>query len=280
MKTYNTVKELTETAEFEEGSAFVCRMPFGEYRKAPGISQSQVKDFLRSPALYEARLTQSTEATTAMVLGSYFDASITGDGFEDYTVLQCDGRTAAGKAEREAAKELGLVTISADDGANVAGWVESFKSHPIYKTIAKADYQVCGFAMIDGVRVKGRADALIFDGSDLTIFDLKLVADGSPGKFAREIAEGYDIQAAMYSIIFADALKALTCTFRFLCQEKHPFKPTPKFTGDYEIVDTYLAHAKDVLRDALKSIDLFTKMGSFAGYPTETIVPRFPRGSV
>lgn len=280
MKTFNTVKELTDSADFTGGGAFVCRMPFSEYRKAPGISQSQVKDFLKSPALYEARLTQSTEATTAMILGSYFDASITGDGFEDYTVLQCDGRTAAGKAEREAAKELGLVTISAEDGANVSRWVESFKSHPIYKTIAKADFQVCGFAMIDGVRVKGRADALIFDGSDLTIFDLKLVADGSPGKFAREIAEGYDIQAAMYSIIFADALKALTCTFRFLCQEKHPFKPTPKFTGDYEIVDTYLAHAKDVLRDALKSIDLFTKMGSFAGYPTETVVPRFPRGSV
>ena len=280
MKTYNTVKELTDSEDFTGGGAFVCRMPFGEYRKAPGISQSQVKDFLKSPALYEARLTQPIEATTAMILGSYFDASITGDGIEDYAVLQCDGRTAAGKAEREAAKELGLVTISADDGANVARWVESFKAHPIYKTIAKADFQVCGFAMIDGVRVKGRADAMILDGADLTIFDLKLVADGSPGKFAREITEGYDIQAAMYSIIFADALKALTCTFRFLCQEKHPFKPTPKFTGDYEIVDTYLAHAKDVLRDALKSIDLFTKMGSFAGYPTETIVPRFPRGSV
>ena len=280
MKTYNTVKELTESADFIGGGAFVCRMPFGEYRKAPGISQSQVKDFLRSPALYEARLTQPIEATAAMILGSYFDASITGDGFEDYTVLQCDGRTAAGKAEREAAKELGLVTISADDGENVARWVESFKAHPIYKTIAKADFQVCGFAMIDGVRVKGRADAMIVDGADLTIFDLKLLADGSPGKFAREIAEGYDIQAAMYSMIFADALKALTCTFRFLCQEKHPFKPTPKFTGDYEIVDTYLAHAKDVLRDALKSIDLFTKMGSFAGYPTDTIVPRFPRGSI
>lgn len=277
MKTYNTVKELTDLAEFEEGGAFVCRMPFGEYRKAPGISQSQVKDFLRSPALYEARLTQSMEDTSAMVLGSYFDASITGDGFEDYTVLQCDGRTAAGKAEREAAKELGLVTISADDGANVARWVESFKAHPIYKTIAKAEYQLCGFAMIDGVRVKGRADALVLNSPDITIFDLKLVADASPEKFAREIAEGYDMQAAMYSIIFGDALKALNVTFRFLCQEKHPFKPTPKFTGDYEIVDTYLTHAKDVLREAIKSIDLFSKMGSFAGYPTETIVPRFPR---
>lgn len=98
MKTYNTVKELTDSADFTGGGAFVCRMPFGEYRKAPGISQSQVKVFLRSPALYEARLTQPMETTSAMVLGSYIDASITGDGFEDYTVLQCDGRTAAGKA--------------------------------------------------------------------------------------------------------------------------------------------------------------------------------------
>ena len=280
MKTFNTVKELTDSAEFTGGGAFVCRMPFGEYRKAPVISQSQVKDFLRSPALYEARLTQPIEATTAMILGSYFDACITGDEFEKFGVRKHDGRTKEGKAELELMKGLGMLPVSAEDAEQVSRWVESFKSHPIYKTIAKADFQVCGFAMIDGVRVKGRADALIFDGSDLTIFDLKLVADGSPGKFAREIAEGYDIQAAMYSIIFADALKALTCTFRFLCQEKHPFKPTPKFTGDYDISDTYLAHAKDVLRDALKSIDLFTKMGSFAGYPTETIVPRFPRGSI
>lgn len=218
MNKYNTVEELTASDEYKAKKDFVCHMPFSEYRKAQGYSQSGIKDFLKCPALYKIRQTEPFEATKAMILGSYFDARITGDDLDKYAFNPHDGRTKDGK-EWEALN-AGKIIISEGDYEDVGRWVDSAKLNAdAGQIIMSGRYQACGFAWIDGVAVKGRADILGTSSADPDcIADLKLVADGSPDQFSRSIVDGYDIQAGLYQMIFGAAF-GKDLPFIFICQE-------------------------------------------------------------
>lgn len=272
MKTFTTVEELTNSDEYKAKKAFTCHMPFSEYRKAPGYSQSGIKDFLKCPALYKIRQTEPFEATKAMTLGSFFDARITGDDFDKYFVSDLDGRTKEGKASIEMAEAKGLTRITKADADDVQRWLDSLLMNNDAQVYTLGQYQVCGFAWIDGVAVKGRADIL---GSNF-IADLKLVADGSPDQFSRSIVDGYDIQAGLYQMIFGAAF-AKDLPFIFICQEKHSFKPTPAFTGVYEIDHLGLQDAKKVIKATLAEMVDCEFSGEYLGYGVKMISAKWPR---
>lgn len=246
-----------------------------EYRSAPGISQTQVNWFLQSPALYEARLKKPMEPTEAMILGSYFDALLTGEGLDGFYVCQFDGRTKEGKAEREA--NAGKRIISSDKAADCKRWADCTKA--AFTATDGIRYQVEMFGEIEGIACKGKADA----AADHKLYDFKLLADASPEGFAKVCAQGYDIQAAMYQTLYGQSIGLKTVDefieipFEFICQEKHEFDVTPKFTGVYQIDMPTLYKAHAVLRDALKQMVAYEKIGIFPGYGRETITPKWGR---
>lgn len=274
MKTFSTVAELIDSAEYKEKQAFTCKMPFSEYRKAPGYSQSGIKDFLQSPALYKIRQTEPQEATKAMILGSYFDARITRDEIDKYVVAELDGRTKEGKAFIEMAEAKGLTRIMKSDDEDVSRWVTSVMLNGFAnERMQDSDFQVCGFAWIDGIPVKGRADIL---GSEY-IADLKLVADASPDAFSRNITDGYDIQAGLYKMIFGAAWGIDDPPFYFICQEKHPYQPTPDFTGVYEIDPIDIATAQELIKSTLADMVHAEFTGEFPGYGKHKLSAKWGR---
>ena len=278
MKTFATVAELIDSAEYKAHQAFTCLMPFDEYRKAPGFSQSAVNDFLRSPAYYKAKQESPKPPTQAMILGSYFDAMLTKDGIKGFQVNQFDGRTKEGKAQKAEAESKGVRLVSVDDHNDVERWRDSLSMNASANWwIKNAQPQVCGFAWVNDIPVKGRAD--LFAPDVPACADLKLLADASPEWFAKNI-QNFDIQAAMYQSIFGRAVGMADITnldFYFICQEKHDFPANPHFTGVYEIDKTDILKAHAVLGQALIEMNRAEKEQVFAGYGERTISGRWSR---
>lgn len=278
MKTFATVAELKNSAEYKAQRAFTCLMPFNEYRRAPGFSQSGVNDFLHSPAYYKARQENPSEPTQPMILGSYFDALLTRDGIEGFQVNQFDGRTKEGKAQKAEAESKGIRLVSLDDHADVERWFDSIMLNASANWwIKNAQPQVCGFAWVNDIPVKGRAD--LFAPDVPACADLKLLADASPEWFAKNI-QNFDIQAAMYQAIFGRALGLQDVTnldFYFICQEKHDFPANPHFTGVYEIDKADILKAHAVLGQALIEMNRAEKEQVFIGYGERRISARWSR---
>lgn len=272
MNTFATVSELTAHPDYVNKKAFVCKMPFSEYRKAPGYSQSGIKDFLKLPALYRLRQTQPSEPTKPMILGSYFDARITGDGLEGYAVVNADMRTTVGKQLKELAEQSGRTIISGSDSDDVSRWIESVNLCEPAAEYMIGDFQVCGFAWLDGIPVKGRADIL---GADF-IADLKIVADGSPDGFSRAITDGYDIQAALYKMIF-EAAMGKELPFIFIVQEKHDYPATADFTGVYDIGEDDIETAKKLILSTLGDMAHAEFMQSWPGYGAQKLSAKWSR---
>lgn len=271
MKHYNTVEEFN-------ADGFTPRlftMPADEYRKIDAVSQSEIKNYLKSPAYWQAIKEQPQPATDAMILGSYFDALLTGDGAEKFMVKTWDNRTNAGKALTAEHEAAGRVVVSENDAAKIARWVVSIKAHPDAAKYLTLTPQVCVIGMINGVLCKGRAD--LFDAETKSIADLKLVADASPEAIAKNL-ESYDLQAAMYSELFSQVLECSYLDMRFvlLCQEKHEFSPTPNFTGIYEIAQPDIISALTQIKKTVKDIESAKAFGA-VGYSTQTITARWPR---
>jgi hypothetical protein len=278
VKTFATVAELIDSAEYKAAKAFTCNMPFSEYRKAPGFSQSGVNDFLHSPAYYKAKQDNPTEETPAMILGSYFDAILTKDGIEGFAVNAFDGRTKEGKAAKAEYEAKGVRLVSIDDHLDVTRWADSLlKNASANWWIKNAQPQVCGFAWINDIPVKGRAD--LFAPDVPACADLKLMADASPEWFAKNVAN-FDMQAAMYQQIFGRALGLDDVTnldFYFICQEKHDFPANPNFTGVYEISKADLISAHALLMRTLRFMASAEESQMYTGYGEQVITARWAR---
>ena len=90
-----------------------------DYRGANGLSQSSIKDFIKSPAHYLVATEQTSEPTSAMQLGTAFHAVMLQDKpKEHYAVkIKMDGRTKDGKAYNEqfALDNAGKAIINTED---------------------------------------------------------------------------------------------------------------------------------------------------------------------
>lgn len=249
-------------------------MPAEEYRKIDAVSQSQIKDYLKSPAYWQAVRNGPKEATEAMILGSYFDALLTGDGLESFMVKTWDSRTKEGKALSE--QHSDKILISQENAFDVNRWIASVSACSHAQPYLRMHKQICAIGQINGVNVKGRAD--LFDAESRTIADLKLIADASPDAMAKSLSEGYDIQAALYCELFAQLFGFNGLDFRFVlvCQEKHKFTATGDFTGVYEVAEPDKVAAMTQIKKTIADIETSKAFG-VSGYGSQTITARWPR---
>ena len=239
MKHYKTLEEFE--ADGTEPRLFT--MPAPEYRRIKAKTQSQIRNWLKSPSYWLAVQQEPPSPTEAMIMGSYFDALLTGDGIENFAVKTWDGRTKEGKAEAD--KHAGKQILSAGAAADVLRWRDSLlMNSEARQLIEAAQKQVCAFGHIAGMPCVGRADLWI--ESENHLLDIKLLNNAEPEEMSRRLTDGYDIQAAMYTALFAHATgkKREELRFTLIAQEKHCFSATPNFTGLYEIarLDIDAAH--------------------------------------
>jgi hypothetical protein len=255
-------------------------MPAEEYRKIDAVTQSEVRNYLQSPAYWNAARQYPQPPTESMLLGAYFDAKLTGDGLERFVVQTWDGRTKEGKAlaEQYADKHV----ISQRNAADIDRWVASVMASDAAKIIREADKQVCAAGQINGVLCVGRADLLVMNGAEVVtggqIYDLKLLADASPDAMSRAVTDGYDIQAAMYCALFSQACgnAFLDWSFTLIAQEKHPYPATADFTGLYTISEPDKLKALAQIEKTVVDIANAKAFGH-VGYGAHTITARYPR---
>jgi exodeoxyribonuclease VIII len=186
-------------------------LPDAEYRQAPGVSNSMLKQLRDrwSPALAMKRLAMKSEPSDAMMFGKALHASLLTPELLPTWRIAPEGmtfRTKEGKAWRDAQVAAGLDVLNYAAGIRLTKTIEAFKNHSLAaETLASGNPEVSVFApySLGGTVLRKARMDFVNDGS--TIIDLKSAADCSPAcigkrdEFASQLYDlDYDMQAAYY----------------------------------------------------------------------------------
>jgi exodeoxyribonuclease VIII len=199
-------------------------LPDDVYRKAPGVSQTELKWMRPTPAHYRAKKDAPPEPPTdAQVIGKLTHSAVLERKIEGQFTIKPDGMTFAskdGKAWRDAQT---LPIVSQEVADNIAGMTDSVACHPTAQAVLKnSRREVSGFKRDPetGLMLKARADVLTTDANGLTVIpDLKTCDRGEADskEFSRAIWKwGYHLQAAHYLDVFGAS------SFLFIVVEKLP----------------------------------------------------------
>lgn len=210
-----------------------------DYRSANGLSQSAIKDFIKSPAHYLVATQQVSEPTPAMQMGTAFHAVMLQDKpSEHYAVkIKMDGRTKDGRAYNEqfASENAGKAIITTEDEEALFKMRDSILAHPLASKLAKGlthkEFAVLGSIETNEgyVQLKGLIDG--YSETEGYIIDYKTCEDASPLGFIKAIRDRrYDLQSVQYPWLLNNAKMKVT-DFYFVCVEKVP----PYAVGVYRI---------------------------------------------
>jgi hypothetical protein len=226
----------------------VYGMPDREYRDAPGVNVSALKEMGSSPAhYYQSRYGRRNQPTAAQVFGTMAHLRILQPELFDSAVAirppGLDGRTKEGKAWAAEVGSRQIITVEEFEQLNRIG--DAVRNHPIWKaaTGGGGAVEVSVFApytLGPSVQRKGRIDFVPTNGN--AILDIKTTGSGGASKkeFGRAIVNwGYHIQAAYYlDLINAaqDPAQEPRQEFIFVAVEKEPPYAAAAYTLDSEMI--------------------------------------------
>lgn len=244
------------------------------YRQADGISQSELKPMLISPAHYKQAKEEITEETDAMRLGTATHlAAFQLEHFHNEVVMspKFDKRTKDGKAgwERFQHENAGKLCLSEDDYSKCIGMSEAVRSIPLFRTLTQyGSPEVSIFADYDPVtKVKGRLDW--FNDTANFVLDLKTL-----GKEANEYNiknaikdRGYDFQAAYYMQLLNAVYPDKVFRFIFVFVESS----APHGVRFVEISPLRLLDKVNDIETCLRQLNAAKASGIWAGYKSEIV---------
>jgi exodeoxyribonuclease VIII len=246
--------------------AVITNITETEYRKATGLSQSSLKEFLISPAHYLASTESTREPSRAMQFGTAFHAKVLQDNPEEhYAVKQkVDGRSKEGRAYNEefALANAGKIILDSEEHSKIISMTDSVMSNgfagSLIQSLTNKEFAV--FGTNHGIRLKGLIDG--YNEKDGIVIDLKTAEDASPAGFRKAIWDrGYALQQVHYSWLLKNAGKPVNA-FYFIAIEKEP----PFAVGIYTINKDSLANAFKVWDNALDSFWVCQATGVYPAY--------------
>lgn len=183
-----------------------------EYRSAPGISHSLLREIAKSPSHFLHRRDNPVEETEAMLLGTLIHAMVLEPRQVELRyarAVDADRRTKAGKEAWAAQQaEIGTrrlipagtwdlacrVAEAVDRDAQSSLWIDEAREGAIERPL---------FWTRQGIACKGRPDSVLKDG---TVLDIKTTRSAIPGFFRNELFRRYyHTQGAFYrSGVLAD----------------------------------------------------------------------------
>jgi hypothetical protein len=211
--------------------------------------------------LYDARGRVDLGHKTAFDVGTAAHSLILESDTDGVTVLPYkDWRTKAAQADRDAAREAGLIPMLAHEWAPVPAMRDAVLAHPVAKTLVTghvAEQTIITRDEQTGVLVKVRPDA-----RTAVIADLKTVADANPRTIERKVIpeRGYHQSGALY-VDTVNAELGEELPFVLICVEK----TAPYRVSVVEIGDDYLADGRARNRRAL---DLYAHGIQTGEWPT------------
>lgn len=231
----------------------VYGMPMENYHSLKScMSNSGIKQFMRSPAHYKAWLdTPDAASSPALTLGRMAHTFV----LEPNTIRQryeqvpssINKRTKAYQEIKQQAQDDGKELIDETEWVEMCRLRKSVMDNPYAKAVLSKGKAEASFFWQDAEhQTHGKARADWYDG-DL-IADLKTAKDASPAVFERDAFKlGYHIQAAWY----VDGVEAVTGTkpsFYFVVVEKEPPYAVAVYKASSELIQFGRTAYKQVLQ--------------------------------
>lgn len=200
-----------------------------EYRKAEGVSRSDLFKMSKSPQHFKYEMENPSEQSKALLFGIALHSYILEPELFDkeYAVIPaCDRRTKEGKEiyRQFLFDNEGKFLISQEDMDAIKQMSESVRSIPIANKLLEGKHEQSFFWTDEMTKekCKCRPDILTEIGGTTIIADLKTCESAQTDSFMKDAVKyGYDMQSYMYT----EGVKKNTgkeCCFVFIAIEKKP----------------------------------------------------------
>ena len=245
-------------------------MSNAEYRKKEGVSASDLKLFMKSPATWKYHHDNPEEGDSeAFLFGrAYHKLMLEPDDFDNEFIVspKFDRRTKEGKAAYEEflKKAEGKDVINEDTYQKLLEMQKALYDTPFVKLLIKGEHEKSFFwkDADTGVKCKCRPDSFGQIKEQYVCIDLKTTSDAETDHFMRDaIKFGYDIQAYHYCQGLEDAYKK-PFKFIFIAQEK----TAPYLVNVLEADDYFMASGKELRDSLLAKYKNCLETGVYEGY--------------
>lgn len=251
-------------------------MPDEEYFAHPAISNTKIKELLRSPAHYKHSLTAPHEEKESFIVGSALHCSILEFLEFDKRFYVCDEkidkRTTVGKDKWKEVLKIanGKQIVTSENYEKVSGMHHAIMSNiEVGMFFREGSPEVVAITEIEGVPAKAKFDWLIekpvfWEGIDYDgiIVDLKTTDDARLESFSKSIFKfGYDTQNSWYTDV-AKNVGLGNYLFLFVVVEKL----APYCFSIYQLDDASIHAARMKYRRALALYRECNVTGDWFGY--------------
>lgn len=248
--------------------------------KGGSLSSSDARLLLESPAKYRWRRDNGQEFKDIWDFGKAAHALVLGVGSEVVVVAADDWRSKAAQAERDEAREAGLIPVLAKDWEIVLAMAAAIRAHSLASRLLDRELGAGEQSLFwqdrrTGITRRARLDWLpVKTDRRMVVPDYKTTRSAAKDDFARSVASfGYHLQADWY----LDGIRALcgeeNPAFLFIAQEKDPPFLVNVVELDQPAMDIAAAMnraAVDVYCDCMSS-------NTWPGYPEQVDLVSLPR---
>ena len=245
------------------------KMSNKEYREKEGISSSDLKKIVKSPAHFRYWKDNPQEDTPALLFGRAAHKYVleTYDFYNEFAIAPvCDRRTKDGKSTYEMflKESEGKDVITLEQFEQIDAMRKALYSTEFVADLLSGEKELSFFTVDDDtlLPLKCRPVCLsVVKGTNILI-DYKTCTDAENMRFYRDSGKlNYDLQMAYY----LDILKKVTgedFLVVILAQEKS----APYAVNVFELSEQYLESGREVYREMLKVYAECEKSGTWYGY--------------
>jgi exodeoxyribonuclease VIII len=245
-------------------------MPEAEYHAHPAMSQSKLKEILRSPAHFKWELDSPPQKKEAMEFGTWFHSMVLEphkDAFvtppDDWAITEKGAISKKNKGYAEWVEaNKDKYRVSPAQLKELDGMRDAIRNHGLALPLLSSGVaEQSAFFDYEGVPMRSRFDWV---SNQNFIVDLKTVRDAREEAFTRDCFQlGYDIQAATYKEAFERATGEQCLGVAFICVEKLP----PYGVMVYQVTQEVLELGKHKLDQAVATYKGCLATGKYPCYP-------------
>lgn len=244
------------------------RMSNKDYRDHVGISSTELKRMIKSPAHYKYYKEHPVESDSpSLLFGRAAHKYIleTYDFYNEFSVMPIlDRRTKAGKEmyAQFVAENEGKDIITQEQFEQIEEMRNSMLATPYVSKLILGDHEVSYFAKDEdtGLDIKARPDSI--NHKIGVIVDYKTCDNAETNAFMKKAIDlGYDLQAAYYCDI-AKYNTGIDYKFVFIAQEKRP----PYAVNILEADDYFMASGRELYKEMLQVYKECSETGNWYGY--------------